>query len=558
MFMGIVSAAGATPLPDPSSSALAPAAGDDQQFDAALTANLQGGQPAHAGAVARAEEGPSRLFADPLALAEWLLIGTPAQTDEAAAAATSTAETSEDDQATPSAKVDGDALWEIPVDGLLAIPPAVPEVTLPTVSVAGEVVAATSTLNAPMSDASAANTTATSKSAARPQAALSQSMETPAASDGNQPAVNATDATTPAQAAPAEANAAAQANALPTDKNSSADKSAAKVNNGAVTTTVESRRVRAQARSTHEGTKAAEPQPAPSKTEEVAPKAADASAEASVAENAPVAGKAAAKANAPQTPQAKAAVVQQTAVPASTTTKADTTVVSAVLSTPEQDLRETSAPAVRQHAFTPVVQQLEPQMNGGSDTPAFGEADGRRSAAAARLAAALSMGGSTEKADGASAPAFTMPAAPAPAAAVASAAPVVPTAPMTGASMTPDAENITKLVEAMRVTAKSGGWEATVRLKPHHLGEVSIALRVEGNTVSAVVNAEAAGVRQWLQSQEDAVRSGMAEHGLHLERFQVTRDGQRRDAQQQEQEPQRRRQPRRSTVGAKERFEIVV
>ena len=34
----------------------------------------------------------------------------------------------------------------------------------------------------------------------------------------------------------------------------------------------------------------------------------------------------------------------------------------------------------------------------------------------------------------------------------------------------------TALVQAMRVTAKAGGWEATVRLKPEHLGEVTIAL----------------------------------------------------------------------------------
>jgi flagellar hook-length control protein FliK len=111
-------------------------------------------------------------------------------------------------------------------------------------------------------------------------------------------------------------------------------------------------------------------------------------------------------------------------------------------------------------------------------------------------------------------------------------------------------------VHAIRINSRPGAWEATVRLKPEHLGDVTIALRVERNAVSAVVNAEAAGVRQWLESQEQAVRNGMAEHGLQLERFIVQRDGQRREAYPQEQEP-RRRQPRQQPQTT-ERFEIVV
>ena len=140
-----------------------------------------------------------------------------------------------------------------------------------------------------------------------------------------------------------------------------------------------------------------------------------------------------------------------------------------------------------------------------------------------------------------------------PAAPVTATAPAAPVAPP---AETPEAENLGRLVQAMRVNARQGGWEATVRLKPEHLGDVTIALRMERNVVTAVVNAEAAGVRQWLESQEQAVRSGMADHGLHLERFVVQRDGQRKDAHPQEQEPQRR-QPRRPSPTA-ERFEIVV
>jgi flagellar hook-length control protein FliK len=127
---------------------------------------------------------------------------------------------------------------------------------------------------------------------------------------------------------------------------------------------------------------------------------------------------------------------------------------------------------------------------------------------------------------------------------------------------TAQAENIDALVQAIRLTAKAGGWEATVRLRPEHLGEVNIALRVEGNSVSAVVQAESSGVRQWLSAQEEAVRSGLAEQGLQLDKYVVDRDGQQSAHDQQDEEEQRQRsrrgQLRRSTNESTERFEIVV
>lgn len=138
-------------------------------------------------------------------------------------------------------------------------------------------------------------------------------------------------------------------------------------------------------------------------------------------------------------------------------------------------------------------------------------------------------------------------------AAAAAAAPAAPVA----TPETPGAENVGRLVQAMRVITRPGAWEATVRLNPEHLGDVSIALRVERNSVSAVVNAEAAGVRQWLESQEQAVRSGMAEHGLNLDKFIVQRDGQRREAEPEQQQESPRRQPRQRQASA-QRFEIVV
>jgi flagellar hook-length control protein FliK len=223
----------------------------------------------------------------------------------------------------------------------------------------------------------------------------------------------------------------------------------------------------------------------------------------------------------------------------------------------ERDAREAATAVPRFSVGGPTVGNVETQMGGGDAQNSEQE---RRSPAAQRLAAALSSmapsGPAPEGSAGsAPTPVFTLPHATAPATIAAPVAVAAP-APMTDV----DAENVHNLVQAMRVTAKAGGWEATVRLRPEHLGEVTIALRVEGNNVSAVVQAESAGVRQWLMDQEQAVRSGLSEHGLQLDRFAVSRDGQRREADghAHEQQQQRRRAPRQAPNGAEQRFEIVV
>jgi flagellar hook-length control protein FliK len=197
----------------------------------------------------------------------------------------------------------------------------------------------------------------------------------------------------------------------------------------------------------------------------------------------------------------------------------------------------------------------------GHDAPMTGDEQSnqgqpRQSADFVRFAAALSQLTAPDR-DDTSRVVLASPAT-APAASGAAAAPVIAPVAPAETSVTPGEDNVGRLVQAMRVNMRQGAWEATVRLNPEHLGDVTIALRVDRNSVSAVVNAEAAGVRQWLETQEQAVRSGMAEHGLQLDRFVVQRDGQRRDPQQQEPQPQSRRRQPKSGPAAAERFEIVV
>ena len=106
----------------------------------------------------------------------------------------------------------------------------------------------------------------------------------------------------------------------------------------------------------------------------------------------------------------------------------------------------------------------------------------------------------------------------------------------------------------MRVQMKEGVSEATVHLRPEHLGEVSIAIRVDGKSVSAVIHAESAGVREWIQAQENTLRSGLSEQGLHLDRLLVQRDP-RHDRREQARPEQRRARVKRGPE-TPERFEV--
>lgn len=118
--------------------------------------------------------------------------------------------------------------------------------------------------------------------------------------------------------------------------------------------------------------------------------------------------------------------------------------------------------------------------------------------------------------------------------------------------------NIDSMVQTMRVMVRETVSEATLHLHPEHFGEVTIQVRVDGKSVSAIVNTESSGVREWLQGQESTLRNGLSEHGLQLDRLVVQRDGRhdRRQQGQPEQGPRRRRT--RDDADAQQTFEVSV
>jgi flagellar hook-length control protein FliK len=126
-----------------------------------------------------------------------------------------------------------------------------------------------------------------------------------------------------------------------------------------------------------------------------------------------------------------------------------------------------------------------------------------------------------------------------------------------GAAADEQIANLQRMVQTMRVMVRETVSQATVRLRPEHLGEVTIDVRVDGKSVSAVIHSESANVREWMQGQESSLRNGLSEHGLHLEKLQVQRDG-RQDGREGQQQPERRKARARQHDNAQGTFEITV
>jgi flagellar hook-length control protein FliK len=125
----------------------------------------------------------------------------------------------------------------------------------------------------------------------------------------------------------------------------------------------------------------------------------------------------------------------------------------------------------------------------------------------------------------------------------------------------PDRDVAMQVVQSMRLQFRDGIGEAVLKLKPDHLGTVSISLRIENGAVSASVHAGVAEVRQWLESNQSMLRDSLAEQGLRLERFVVESDEKRHassDESADRGQSRRRRSPRPRAVASDQPvFEVL-
>jgi flagellar hook-length control protein FliK len=131
------------------------------------------------------------------------------------------------------------------------------------------------------------------------------------------------------------------------------------------------------------------------------------------------------------------------------------------------------------------------------------------------------------------------------------------TAAYTSAAPRAEETVLPQIVQSIRLQAVQGVSEARVQLKPEHLGNLNITLKVEHNQVTATIQADVAAVRQWIESHEASLRQSLSEQGLELARLEVHPDGQQASRDEQGGD-QPRRQPRRRAWHDEATFEVLV
>jgi flagellar hook-length control protein FliK len=105
-------------------------------------------------------------------------------------------------------------------------------------------------------------------------------------------------------------------------------------------------------------------------------------------------------------------------------------------------------------------------------------------------------------------------------------APASQTSPSPAATTVPVAEQLTRaFVAQAEVVQREGRTNFHLRLDPPQLGSVQIHLTATEHTVSARIVVAQEGTRQLLEGQAHHLRQGLAEAGLSLGSFDVTRDG---------------------------------
>ncbi len=111
-----------------------------------------------------------------------------------------------------------------------------------------------------------------------------------------------------------------------------------------------------------------------------------------------------------------------------------------------------------------------------------------------------------------------------------------PLTPRAAAAMPADADlDNEQIVRAMRLSWRGTTGEAQLRLKPDHLGAVTVNVRVEHGQVTTQVRAETAAAQAWIESHQQDLRRALQEQGLTVAQFTVTRDPEERSRRQQPQ-----------------------
>ena len=89
-----------------------------------------------------------------------------------------------------------------------------------------------------------------------------------------------------------------------------------------------------------------------------------------------------------------------------------------------------------------------------------------------------------------------------------------------------------QIVRSAHMQWRDGVGEATLRLTPENLGEVTISLRVEQGSVFATIRAESAAAMQAIQARQQELQTALEAQGLHLDHLILSTDPDRSRDQQ--------------------------
>jgi flagellar hook-length control protein FliK len=113
-----------------------------------------------------------------------------------------------------------------------------------------------------------------------------------------------------------------------------------------------------------------------------------------------------------------------------------------------------------------------------------------------------------------------------------------------------------QIVRAIAMHWRQGVGEARVHLHPEHLGEVTVALRVEQGSVVAHVRAESAAAVELIRTRQQELHSALEEQGLNLDRLVIDLDTDERRERPAYRQPDPPRPGRRGAGTAT--FEVIV
>lgn len=119
-----------------------------------------------------------------------------------------------------------------------------------------------------------------------------------------------------------------------------------------------------------------------------------------------------------------------------------------------------------------------------------------------------------------------------------------------------------QVVQSIHLLVTRNGGEARLRLEPEYLGQLTVTMKLERSGVSATIQAETPVVRESLQANEGLLRQALGEHGLRLDRLDVTEPTREEtfedERQRSGEEPRERRSRRdRDADATTARFEVV-